>query len=176
VQGLLPGATRVATHAARTLAAFLADGFAAFGALVFATAGCQQDEPALRRWAASLGARLRTFDDATLAVQPGVLPTRRGRAQIGLPAVAEAAALAAADQSELLLTRRKAALPEGHHHALAVALARRLQRRACIVGIGPGDVELISLRGWTGVMVPGIAVTPPPHAALAARERAGDWR
>ena len=68
----------------------------------------------------SLGAGFVSFDDATLAAQPVTTRSARVQAAIGLPSVAEAAALAAAGPTDLLLTRRTAALPGGHHLTLAV--------------------------------------------------------
>jgi hypothetical protein len=100
-----------------------AAGLAPAAVRVVATATRKRDEPALRLWAASLGASFATFDDATLAAQPTVAPAPHVHEAAGLPPVAEAAALAAADRSELLLARRKASLPLGHHHTLAVAVA-----------------------------------------------------
>lgn len=86
-----------------------------------ATAGRKQDEPALRQWAASLGAGFVSFDDAVLTAQPVATRSARVHQAVGLFSVAEAAALAAAGTTELLLTRRTAALPGGHHLTLAVA-------------------------------------------------------
>jgi hypothetical protein len=109
---------------ARSAEAMLAAaGLALASVRVVATATRKQDEPALRRWAAALGARFATFDDAALAAQASVAPAPGVLAKAGLPPVAEAAALAAAGRSDLLLARRKAALPSGHHHTLAVAVA-----------------------------------------------------
>ena len=114
-----------------------------------ASAALKADEPALRNWAAALGAEFLTFDDATLAGQPIATPSAIVQEKIGLPGVAEAAALAAAARGPLLVPKQKAALGDDHHHTFAVALDRRLQRRAqiAIVGAGLGDPDLISVRG-----------------------------
>jgi cobalamin biosynthesis protein CbiG len=90
-----------------------------------ATAGRKQDEPALRQWAESLGAGFVSVDDAILAAQPVTTRSDRVHRAVGLTSVAEAAALAAAGATELLLTRRTAALPGGHHLTLAAAVMRR---------------------------------------------------
>ncbi len=121
------GCTRgapVAALAAVATAMLQAAGLTPAAVRLVATAGRKQDEPALRHWAEALGVRFISFDDATLAAQPVVTRSTRVQAAIGLPSVAEAAALAAAGGTELLLTRRTAPLPGGHHLTLAVAVAR----------------------------------------------------
>ena len=120
--GCTRGAPAEALAAAAT-AMLHAAGLAAERVCVLASARHKQDEPALRQWAERLGARFVTFDDATLAAQPVATRLARVKAAIGLPSVAEAAALAAAARTELLLTRRSAALPGGHYLTLAVAVA-----------------------------------------------------
>ncbi len=89
-----------------------------------ATARRKQDEPALRQWADSLGARFASFADEILAAQPVATRSARVEAAVGLASVAEAAALAGAGTVELLVARRIAALPGGHHLTLAVAVMR----------------------------------------------------
>lgn len=150
-----------------------------------ASASLKADEPALRDWAASLGAEFLTFNEATLAAQPIVTPSAVVHEKIGVPGVAEAAALAAAEGRELLLTKQKAAIAGGHHHTLAVALDRRLRRRAqiAIVGAGPGDPDLISVRGrqlleeadfilYAGSLVP-VALTACAKPGAEVRSSAG---
>lgn len=104
-----------------------AAGLAPAAVRLVATARRKQDEPAPRLWAESLGVPFMSFDDATLAAQTLATPSARVQAAIGLPSVAEAAALAAADGGELLLTRRSAALPGGHYLTLAVARMREAE-------------------------------------------------
>jgi precorrin-4 C11-methyltransferase len=150
-----------------------------------ASAALKADEPALRDWAATLGVEFVTFDDATLAAQPVVTPSAVVQEKIGLPSVAEAAALAAAAKGPLLLPKQKAALGGDHHHTLAVALDRRLQRRAriAIVGAGPGDPDLISVHGrhlletadfvlYAGSLVP-VALTRCARPGAEVRSSAG---
>lgn len=121
------GCTRgapAAAFAAAATAMLQAAGLAPEAVRLVATASRKQDEPALRHWADALGIPFISFDDTTLAAQPVATRSARVQQAIGLPAVAEAAALAAAGATELLLTRRTAELPGGHHLTLAVALAR----------------------------------------------------
>lgn len=118
------GCTRGAEPAglAATAEALLAEsGLAPDAVRVVATARRKQGEPALRLWADAIGAAFMAFDDAALAAQPVVTRSERLRQTIGLASVAEAAALAAAGVTDLLVTRRKAALPGGHYMTFAVA-------------------------------------------------------
>ncbi|MFL5279523.1 MAG: cobalamin biosynthesis protein [Rhodopila sp.] len=98
-----------------------AAGLAPPAVAVVATTARRGAEPALSAWAQALGATFVTCDDATLAAHPGPTRSARMQARHGLPGVAEAAALATAGSTSLLLARQKAALPGGHHHTLAVA-------------------------------------------------------
>ena len=118
--GCTRGAPAEALASAAT-AILHAAGLAPEAVRLVATARRKIDEPALRQWAEALGVPLMCFDDAALAAQNVATPSARVQQAIGLVSVAEAAALAAAERTELLLTRRSAALPGGHHLTLAVA-------------------------------------------------------
>jgi|tagenome__1003787_1003787.scaffolds.fasta_scaffold20853810_2 hypothetical protein len=98
-----------------------AAGLAPNAVAVVASTARRAAEPALAAWAQALGAAFVTCDDARLAAHPGPTRSATVHARHGLPGVAEAAALATADATVLLLARQKAALPGGHHHTLAVA-------------------------------------------------------
>ena len=108
------------------------------------------DEPALHALAAMLAVPLRVFDRETLAAQAPRLetPSQVVADEIGIPGVAEAAALAAAGNSGKLIHPK--AKSEQATMALALApfpqdsshLPGRKPGRVMLVGIGPGQA------GW----------------------------
>ena len=103
-------------------------------------------EPAIHALATELGRPARFIDSATAAAQTGRLmsPSARVAAAVGVPGVAEAAALAAAGPAgRLLVPKRKSA-----RCTVAIALAPtaidpravgRCRGRLSVVGIGTGD-------------------------------------
>lgn len=125
------------------------NGFASASVKTIASASLKEGESALHELARSFGADFRCYDEKTLAEQPVKTPSQVVQRKIGIPSVSEAAALAASQGGTLLLPKCKAALAGGHHHTLAIALDRHSCRKAsiAIVGAGPGDPELISVRG-----------------------------
>lgn len=66
-----------------------------------------------------------------------------------VPSVAEASALATSLNNHLLVEKQKHKLSEGNDFTFAVALDRDAERKGFIeiVGAGPGDPELISVKG-----------------------------
>lgn len=66
-----------------------------------------------------------------------------------VPSVAEAAALKSAKNNRLLLEKQKGKLSEGNDFTFAIALDNAVERSGFIeiVGAGPGDPELISVKG-----------------------------
>lgn len=65
------------------------------------------------------------------------------------PSVSEASAIAGADGGPLLIEKQKNDLGPGNEYTFAVAISKAACRRGHIeiVGAGPGDPELISIRG-----------------------------
>jgi cobalt-precorrin 5A hydrolase len=107
-----------------TIASFVAQALAdhglALGSLAaVATVSLKADEPGLRAFAQGMGVPLVAFPANELADVPGVeTPSERVRARIGIPAVAEPAALKAAGAARLLVPKRKGP-------GVTVAVARR---------------------------------------------------
>lgn len=107
-----------------------AHGLAPHSLAALATVTLKVDEPGLLAFAAARGLPLVAFPPADLAGQPGIeTPSERVLSKIGIPAVAEPAALRAAGTSKLLVTKQKGpgltlALarkpPQGSHWPLAV--------------------------------------------------------
>lgn len=72
-------------------------------------------------------------------------PSQKVAEHVGTPSVAEAAAILSASDGELILAKQK-----GDNYTVAVAAERGVLRPAGhieIVGAGPGDPDLISIRG-----------------------------
>ena len=76
-------------------------------------------------------------------------PSEKVREVTSSPSVAEAAALRSTGNTRLLLEKQKGKLSEGNDFTFAVAMNRTVERRGFIeiVGAGPGDPELISVKG-----------------------------
>jgi len=114
-----------------------------------ASARIKADEEALLALARDLGVPMETHANEVLLAQEATTPSEVVLEKVGVPSVSEAAALASSQGGSLLMPKRRAALSDGQHHTLAVALHGSVCRRAhiSIVGAGPGDPELISLKG-----------------------------
>ncbi|MDY6005706.1 MAG: precorrin-4 C(11)-methyltransferase [Parabacteroides sp.] len=76
-------------------------------------------------------------------------PSQKAFEVTGLYGVSEAAALKSAQEGPLLVEKQKGCLSEGNHFTYAVALDATYGRwgHIEIVGAGPGDPELVSVRG-----------------------------
>jgi len=109
----------------------------------------KHDEVAFLALAERLGVPLHTYPADALNTQTTPNPSEVVRSKLGVPSVSEAAAQLASGNAKLLLEKQKITVASGKKHTLAVALDAAAERRGvvAIVGAGPGDASLISLKG-----------------------------
>lgn len=114
------------------------------------TIDLKKDEPliaGLSKWVNIHECNIFTASQLADAVVPN--PSERVREVTGVPGVAEGSALKASDYGEIILEKHKGKLSEGSDFTFAVAMDRGALRGGHIeiVGAGPGDPELVSVRG-----------------------------
>lgn len=115
-------------------------GLARESVAAIATAEIKADEAGLLELARRLGVALVTHPDAALASVAVPNPSETVRAAVGVPSVAEAAAVLGVHgrPGELIVTKRASAMA-------TVSIARHAPRgRLAIVGLGPGAPELLT--------------------------------
>jgi len=118
-------------------------GLAAASVAYLATVDAKADEPGIAEAAAERGWPLVVYPATRLAAVPVPNPSEAARAAVGTPSVAEAAALAGAD--ELVMAKRKSA-------NVTAAIARiRPRGRLALIGLGPGARDLMTPRALTEV-------------------------
>lgn len=112
----------------------------------YCTIDIKRDEPFVQQLLAG-GQKVRFFTAEQLQEVEVPNPSATVARHVGTPSVAEAAAILASDHGILLMPKVK-----GQHFTAAVAIADRYLRRRRgghieIVGAGPGDPDLVSVRG-----------------------------
>jgi precorrin-4 C11-methyltransferase len=109
----------------------------------------KHDEVAFLALAERLGVPLLTYPADALNTQTIPNPSEVVLSKLGVPSVGEAAAQLASGNGNLLLEKQKVTVASGKKHTLAVALDATAERRGvvAIVGAGPGDASLISVKG-----------------------------
>jgi precorrin-4 C11-methyltransferase len=109
----------------------------------------KHDEGAFLALAERLGVPLLTYPADALNTQTTPNPSDVVLSKLGVPSVGEAAAQLASGNGNLLLEKQKVTVASGKKHTLAVALDATAERRGvvAIVGAGPGDASLISVKG-----------------------------
>lgn len=114
-----------------------------------ATIELKKEEALLKELADKLGAEVRIYNADELKEEEVPNPSEKVYEVTGVYGVAEAAALRSAGNVTLWVEKQKAVLSEGNDFTYAVALDRMAERGGFIeiVGAGPGDPELISVRG-----------------------------
>lgn len=114
-----------------------------------ATVTLKADEPLVAALCAHFDARREIWTAGELAGVEVPNPSERVREATGAPSVSEAAARMSAHGGELVIEKQKGRLDEGADFTFAAAFDARSARRGHIeiVGAGPGDPDLISVRG-----------------------------
>jgi precorrin-4 C11-methyltransferase len=109
----------------------------------------KHDEVAFLALAERLGVPLLTYPADALNTQTTPNPSDVVLSKLGVPSVGEAAAQLASGNGNLLLEKQKVTVASGKKHTLAVALDAMAERHGvvAIVGAGPGDASLISVKG-----------------------------
>lgn len=112
----------------------------------------KRDEPLMTALAAEWPwTRMTVYDTADLADVEVPNPSEKVREVTGVWGVAESTALKSSHHGRLLLEKQKVTLDEGRQFTFAVAMTRESALSQGghieIVGAGPGDPELVSVRG-----------------------------
>ena len=113
------------------------------------TIDLKQDEPLVHDIARKAEVSLHIYAADELKDIEVPNPSEKVTEVTSVPGVAETCALKSASNTRLLLEKQKHKLSEGNDFTFAVALDRTAERRGFIeiVGAGPGDPELISVKG-----------------------------
>lgn len=128
---------------------FHTHGFAFLALKSFGSATLKHDEVAFLNCAEQWQVPFVTFPAETLDSCAVVNPSEVVYDKLGTSSVSEASAMLLSGNTQLLLEKQKITVPSGKKHTLAIAIEPSAVRNAviAIVGAGPGDADLISVRG-----------------------------
>jgi precorrin-4 C11-methyltransferase len=109
----------------------------------------KSNEPMIRSLAAEYGLPVSVYEADELKDIDVPNPSAKVVDVTGVPSVAEAVAIKSSNYGPLLLEKNKCCLSEGNDFTFAVAMDSNVIRcgHIEIVGAGPGDPELVSVRG-----------------------------
>lgn len=124
-------------------------GFSPCAVKAVATIELKKDEALVAELADRLAAETCIYTAAELEGTAVPNPSDKVLEVTGVPGVAEAAALRSAGNTALLVEKQKGQVTPGNDFTFAVALDAEAERGGFIeiVGAGPGDPELVSVRG-----------------------------
>lgn len=124
-------------------------GFSPCAVKAVATIELKKDEALVAELADRLAAETCIYTAAELEGIAVPNPSDKVLEVTGVPGVAEAAALRSAGNTALLVEKQKGQVTPGNDFTFAVALDAEAERGGFIeiVGAGPGDPELVSVRG-----------------------------
>ncbi len=136
----------IAEHIESTLTS---KGFAIESVASIATIELKKDEPLLFGFAEKRKVPLQIFSAEELENVEVPNPSPKVESVTTSPSVSEASALKASGMGLLLLEKQKGKLSEGNDFTFALSIDRNALRHGHIeiVGAGPGDPELVSVRG-----------------------------
>lgn len=109
----------------------------------------KHDEVALIELAEKLNIPFITYQGEELNTQPVANPSDVVQEKLGVSSVSEASAMVMSGNKDLLLEKQKITVSSGKMHTLAVAVDYAVLRKGvvAIVGAGPGDADLVSVKG-----------------------------
>lgn len=109
----------------------------------------KHDEVAFIELGKTLDIPFITFTVNELNTQPVLNPSEVVMSKLGVHSVSEASAMLLSSNKELLLEKQKIHLTSDKKHTISIAIDKHAQRKAvvAIVGAGPGDAELVSVKG-----------------------------
>lgn len=134
---------------ASVIAALKANHLAPESVRSIASIDIKHDEEAFLHLSRKWEIPLLTFTKEQLNTQHVANPSDTVLEKLGVHSVSEASALLASGNTSWLLEKQKFTVPSGKMHTIAVALHSMAIRKGniAIVGAGPGDAALISVRG-----------------------------
>lgn len=113
------------------------------------TIDLKKDEPLLHQLSERFGVPLHIYSAQELEGIDVPNPSAKVESVTSVPGVSEAAALKSAEMGALVLEKQKGALSAGNDFTFSAAINRSALRcgHIEIVGAGPGDPELVSVKG-----------------------------